>query len=163
MNWTVKPLVGVGALEFGMLLEQVGEILDPIHEVTSRDEVFDGSVSEHRGIAVPACSYDGNVLRGIDTNKYVNNVIFEGLDVYNEMPKDVMLHLFKRNGGAEFGLGLLLFESLSIASNGFFSEDEGFFIKQTSSRQDDRTLSVYKKGSFDNVRSHLHQIDLGKY
>lgn len=136
---------------------------DPLHPITDRSKVFDGSIAEYRGLEIPACSFDGDVLRGIDTTYHLKNLIFEGKDVYKSDSREIMLKFAENNGGAKFGLGVLFFENLTITSNGFFYGRKGFYRSGYDPGQDERTVSVYRAHSFDFGLAEYKNIDLRKY
>ncbi len=161
MNWTIEPLIGLGPLRIGMSAKEVARILNPIHPIDHRFVAFDGSIEEHRGLMVPTCSYDGDVLRGIDTTYRVENALFDGIDVYQSRSRDIMLIMSDRNGGAKYGLGILFFERLTVSTYGFFDGDKWFDVSKPQAEQ--RTVSVYGEKAFDPLMAQFQKIDLKKY
>ena len=56
VDWTIRPLDGIGPLRFGMTPAEVGRVLDAVAPI-SGSSLEDGGLREVRGLHAPICLF----------------------------------------------------------------------------------------------------------
>lgn len=158
LKWKINPLKGLGPLTLGASPTDVAQLLDTFRSVVSKRVMFDGSTSEFRGLGFPVCSYENEKLRGVDTDYRVDQVLLNDIDVYKSDPRDVIHELNKLNGGMKFGLGIILFDKISISTTGFYEPKRGFYNELIDDDRDERTLGVYRTNAFDHIMHEFRDV-----
>lgn len=166
-NWELTPLVGVGPLKFGMRQADVANLEGMLGGVYRSFELTSPSgetaVREARDLGSPVCVFIDDLLTEINLDWRTEFPIFyEGLDIFRAQSRDVLQAMERKNGSALFGLGLVLFDTLSINTSGYFirskSEPGGSYWDNVGDTSIDRTVSVAKKDSFRFILTEYEPV-----
>jgi hypothetical protein len=143
MNWTVLPKQGLDPMQFGMTRYACEDLLGPGRGM----KTFTGSWREIRGPRMPILTFVGDLLVEIEVLPQVQNVRFEGMDVFATDPTVVLREFYRSNKGALAGVGSVLFLELGINTTGFID------LKTLRFRNnpDERSITVFKSGQFDGL------------
>lgn len=144
MTWTIHPYEGMGPLRFGMSRTEVAAILG---SAVSAKTTFTGSLTERRGEADPICTYVSDRLAEIEVGPATSGLRIGETDVFGDDPFQVLLALYKTNGGALAGLGSVLFLGLGINTTGFID----LKTLRYRAEPDERSLTLFQKGQFDSL------------
>jgi hypothetical protein len=156
-KWEITPLVGVGPLKFGMRQADVAKLEGTLGEIYRAFEETGPNgqkvVKEARDLGAPVCVFYDDLLSEINLDWRSDfPVFFDGLDIFRSRAKDVLQTMERKSGTALFGLGLVLFDSLSINTSGYFIKSKsgpgGSYWDDVGDKSIDRTVSVAKKDSF---------------
>lgn len=123
-TWKLEPLLGVGPLRFGMSRDEVASlasILGPIYAEFSQSDPDNGTVLQQaRDLESPVLYFRNNRLKGIQLDSHTKfNITFNGVSVFSDPSRDVLMAFENANGEALYGLGAVLFSKLSVSTNGF--------------------------------------------
>jgi hypothetical protein len=155
MRWDVRPFVGLGPIAFGMTEAEVASVALPMAAVRARGVDATGIITEHRGLEDPSISYQNGKVAYIAIGSRTANVEWAGLDIFQQEAEAVLRSLESAGGGAEVGLGTISFAALGIDTNAFYFPKTKKFFKFSSSEQDDRTISMYDRELYHEIRKNL--------
>lgn len=127
-TWELDPLIGVGPLRFGMSRDEVATlepILGPIYaEFSEPDADNRPRLQQARDLEAPILYFRTDRLTGIQLDLNTKfNIVFNGVSVFGNNSRDVLIAFENANGGALYGLGAVLFPKLSVSTNGFVNVD----------------------------------------
>jgi hypothetical protein len=143
MFWEIKPFVGLGSVLFGMTDAEVAALGPTPGPLLNRWVEDDGTVIEYREMDEPTISYCNGRVCFIAAVPKVENVIWQGINVFQLEPKTLLQLLEMANGGARVGLGFVLFENLGLRADGFYFHKERQFFRLNSDDQDDRCIALF--------------------
>lgn len=166
--WNIVPLQSVGPLKLGMSRQEVATlepILGEIYREIEEDIPGVGRIlKQARDLGSPVLTFQSDALVEINLDQHSRHpIMFDGVDIYRSPAKSVLAALQKANGGqALTGLGLVLFEKLSINTGGFFipnkGGDGGRYWDDVGDASQPRTMSVAVKDRFAPFLSHYKPI-----
>jgi hypothetical protein len=155
MRWDVRPFIGLGPIVFGMTEAEVANISSALAPVRARRMDTTGIITEHRGLEDPSVSYKNGKVAYIAVGGRTTNVTWEDLDIFQQDAKSVLQLFENASGGAEVGLGTILFANLGIGAVGFYIPKTKRFFRSGSLEQDDRTISMYGRELYRETRKDL--------
>jgi hypothetical protein len=97
--WTIQPLIGIAPLRFGMSQAEVAALPEMGPPLSTQVDTF-GLFQEFRELGRPMCDYREGRIVSLAVDHHVNNVSYEGLDVFGGDPRTLLLALRAANGGA---------------------------------------------------------------
>lgn len=167
-HWKITPLQGVGPLKFGMsradvakLEGSLGEIYRAFEETTPEGVTV---TKEARDLGSPVCVFQADRL--IEINIDINSsfsITFNDLDVFESDSDTILKSLEQQNNGALAGLGLVLFDKLSINTSGFYifskTGSAGQFWEEVGDESIHRTMSIAVQDNFKPYLDHYTPID----
>ena len=166
MQWDVRPFIGLGPIAFGMTEADVANVTAALTPVRARRTDTTGIVTEHRGLEDPSVSYKNGKVAYIAVGCQATNVVWVDLNLFQQKTQFVLQLLEKESGSAEIAFGTISFAHFGIDTNGFYDPKTKRFFRPGSSKQDDRTISLYERELYRETRqsviSHFRPISFLK-
>ena len=148
IDFEIHPLIGVGAIEFGMTPSQVAYLIGP-----PDDFEVDESNNERRefrrenGLQAVYSENRGLVELGFSRN--ISELCFYGKAVFSLPELDVINQIIDADNHPYFLLGFVVFLSLGITLTGFHDENE-----------DQKAVTVFEKGRWDSMKANMKPFKL---
>lgn len=161
--WEIKPLIGVGPVLLGMTRNEVAKLEPVLGEIYAYDEINlptgKTRYKESRDLEAPIITFEDNRVVEINIDwRSRSDIVFNNISVFGDHARNVLSALEAASGGALFGLGLVLFDNLSINTSGFYvaakTGSGGRYWDDIGDKSIDRTISVCVK---DNFKSFLEE------
>lgn len=156
--WTILPLSGIGPLRFGMAEAEVAAMPEMGPPKTTQVN-YDGTVQEFRELGHPMCDYLEGRLVTVAVDHHVPGLTFEGKDVFASGSRAFLLALQAANGGAEAGLGFVIFRRIGISTKGFYNDVAAQFFNPDFP-EGPRIVEVFIPGKYDDIAAEFSPIDL---
>jgi hypothetical protein len=109
--------------------------------------------TEQRDLWSPTLSYMDDKLIFISVGNHTKHAIFETINIFEENPRDILVHLEKSNGGAKFSNPTVFFDKKGMALHEFYFTDHlgtPQFFDPEANEQDDRAIRLYPIGGMDD-------------
>jgi hypothetical protein len=165
--WEIRPMVGVGPISLGMTRDEVAGLQQILGEVYAYDkiELAPGRIQlkESRDLQSPIITFENDRVVEINLDwRNKSEIFYKELSVFRSHAKDFMSLLEIDNGKAWVGLGMVLFEKLSLNSSGFFQSSKsggaGKYWDDQNDASIDRSISVCVRDHYLPFMEHYTQI-----
>lgn len=156
-RWQIAPNEGLLPLRFGMSPADVAA-LDVLGPITARDTDFLGDVSQFHALEEPMMIFRTDIAIHFSANRYVKNVYWGDLPVFEQEAKAMLALMEEANGAPPIlQLGTLHFMALNLTTQGFFLDWEDRFYDPARQEQDDRIVSLHMPGTLELMDEEQQQ------
>ncbi|MCL6655420.1 hypothetical protein A6R70_24425 [Agrobacterium rubi] len=118
MTAEIDPGQGLGNLEFGMTMSDVGCILGQEKDRSIRDEVTELYFENYLNLA-----FRDGALFQIGATHYTKGVTYKNIDVLSAEPLSVLKAMEVEDGEAFENYGFIVFLKLGVSLTGFHDDD----------------------------------------
>lgn len=118
MMLEIHPAQGLGNLEFGMTMSEVGSILGQEKDRSIRDKVTELYFDNYLNLA-----FRDGVLFQIGATHYTKGITYKNIDVLSAEPLSVLKAMETAAGGAYEMYGFIVFLKLGVSLTGFHDDD----------------------------------------
>lgn len=146
MGWTIEPNGGLGPLRLGMTQTEVAAL--PV--MGKPGHVYRGSggrIMEYRGLTLPICEYGEGRLDRIVAGRHVEGVRFEGIDVFDVAPPELIRLMETRLGSVTLCQEQLCFTAAGLMLGGYYDARDGQFFEPKIEYHDERSVTLYAPGA----------------
>lgn len=166
--WEIIPLEGIGPLKLGMSYEDVDNFARQLGKVDALDKQTLPSgqeiYKEYRDLEAPFLTYYAERLIDISVDHHTRfNIQFENTSVFENHSKLVLQTLQAREGAAYWGLGNVIFPTLSIATQGFLvdlSSEKILEFWEDGEEKPPKVITVAGAGAYDEFLSRYERISI---
>lgn len=142
MLWSIDPNGGLGPLRLGMTPSEVAALPNmgkPGHVYRGAG----GRVMEYRGLTLPICEYGDGLLNRVVAGRHVLEVGFEGIDVFDAAPADLIRLLESRLGPVTLCQEQLCFPKAGLMLGGYYDARDRRFFEPRIEHHDERSVTIY--------------------
>ena len=118
MTLEIHPGQGLGNLEFGMTMSEVGSILGQEKDRSIRDEVTELYFENYLSLA-----FRDGALFQIGATRYTEGITYKNIDIFLAEPLLVLKAMETDAGGAFEMYGFIVFLKLGVSLTGFNDDD----------------------------------------
>lgn len=148
-NYTINPLIGVGDVKFGMSAAQVSSLIGPPNESDIDED--SNEIREYRRENGMQAVYSSNdkVLVELGFGKNIVELNYDGILLFTAPDKAIYDRLLADDSNPLKLYGFIIFLELGVTLSGFFKSDN-----------DDKAITVFKKGRWDSQKAEMKKFSL---